>query len=180
MKKTDLILHPIRLQILSILAGHQYSTKEIAHKLHNIPVSTIYRQMRVLADNDLIEVVDSRSVKGTLENIYSVTQPPHLSEEDMKHVNKDQHFQYFLQYILSILDGFQRYLDQPEEINLAKDFVGYNETYFYVNHEEMLAFGKAFGEIVKPLAENKPGNEHRLHKFAFITHPVSKESNNDE
>ena len=179
MKKTDLILHPVRLQILSTLSGQQLSTKEIADILHSIPASTIYRHMKVLLDNDLIKIVDSRSVKGTIENIYTITQPAHLNAEDMKHVSRDQHFQYFLQYILSLMDGFHRYLNHPGEIDMAKDFVGYSETYFYINEEEMLEFGKRLQTAFEPLAKNGPGNGRRLHKFATITHPILEDTNHD-
>ena len=179
MKKTDLILHPVRLQILSTLSGQKLSIKEIADILHSIPVSTIYRHMKVLLDNELIEIVDTRSVKGTIENIYANTQPLYLSAEDMKHVSKDQHFQYFLQYILSLMDSFHRYLKHPGELDLAKDFVGYSETYFYVNEEEMMAFGKSLQNATEPFATNGPGDGRRLHKFAIITHPILEESNHD-
>jgi DNA-binding transcriptional ArsR family regulator len=179
MKKTDLILHPVRLQILSTLSGKQLSIKEIAEVLHNIPASTIYRHMKVLLDNDLVKIVDSRSIKGTIENVYSTTQPLHLSAEDMKHVTRDQHFQYFLQYILSLMDGFHRYLNHPGEIDLAKDFVGYSETYIYINEEEMLEFGKNFQKAIEPFVKNGPGEGRHLHKFAMITHPILEETNHD-
>jgi DNA-binding transcriptional ArsR family regulator len=179
MKKTDLILHPVRLQILSTLSGEQLSTKEVSDRLYNIPSSTIYRHMKVLLENDLIKIVDTRSVKGTLENVYTISQPAHLDEKDMENISKEQHFQYFLQYILSLMDGFQRYLNQPGGIDMGKDFVGYSETYFYVNQEEMMEFGKNFQKAVKPFATNRSGNNRRLHKFAMITHPILEDNNHD-
>ena len=179
MKKTDLILHPVRLQILSTLSGKQLSTKEIADILHSIPASTIYRHMKVLLNNKLIKIVDTRSIKGTLENIYTITQPAFLSAEDMKNVSRDQHFQYFLQYILSLMDGFHRYLNNPREIDVAKDFVGYSETYFYINNEEMLEFGKQLQAAFETISKNGPGNGRHLQKFATITHPILEDTNHD-
>lgn len=179
MKKTDLILHPIRLQILSTLSGAHLSTQEIAERLYNIPISTIYRHMRVLSDANLIKVAETRLVKGTEEKIYQLVSPAHLGPQDMTNISKEQHTQYFLSYILSLLDDFSRYIEQNPKPDLVKDFVGYNDLYLYVNEEELKQLGSALQQALAPFAQNEPVHGRHLHKLSIITHPETKEISHD-
>ena len=176
MKKSDLILHPVRLQILSILAGAALSTQEIADRLTNIPVSTLYRQIRVLLEQEMIEVVETRMIKGTPEKIYTLHQSPRLSLEDMQNLSADQHIQYFLQYMLSVLDGFSRYVQQPGEHNFIADFTGYTESTFYATPDELREFGKTLNQALLVLSKNRPSPERHHHKLSIITYPISKEN----
>ena len=179
MKKSDLILHPVRLQILSALSGTALSTQEIADRLSSIPVSTLYRQIRVLLKHDMIHVVETRSVKGTMEKIYSLQQSPNLGVDDMKNLSPDQHMQYFLQYILTVLDGFSRYVHQPGERDFGADFTGYTEAIFYASPDELLAFGKKLNEAIYALTQNEPAPNRHQHKLSIITHPIFKENSHE-
>jgi DNA-binding transcriptional ArsR family regulator len=174
MKKVDLILHPIRLQILSTLSGRNLATQEIAEILHNIPVSTLYRQMRVLLNANLIQVVETHLIKGAQEKVFSLSTSLHLNQTEMQSSSKDQHMDYFLNFILSTLDGFSRYINQPGEREIAADYVGYTEQYFHVNKQELIEFGNSLNKLLLPLTQNEPGEGRHYHKIAFITHPEAE------
>jgi len=180
MKKVDLILHPIRLQILSTLSGRNLSTQEIAEKLYTIPISTLYRQMRVLLKGNLIQVVETRLIKGTQEKVFSLSTTIHLDENEMRASSKEQQLYYFLNFILSTLDGFSRYINQPGERDIAADFVGYTVQYFHANKQELIEFGDGLNKIMTPLAQNAPGEGRHYHKMAIITHPETKEVLNEQ
>ncbi len=175
MKKVDLILHPVRLQILSTLSGRNLSTQEIAEKLYTIPISTLYRQMRVLLNANLIQVGETRLIKGTQEKVFRLSTSLHLDENEMKPSSNEQQLQYFLNFILSTLAGFSRYLNQPGEKNIAADFVGYTEQYFHANNQELTEFGNKLNNLLTPLIQNDPGQGRHYHKIAIITHPETKE-----
>jgi hypothetical protein len=135
--------------------------------------------MRILLDNDLIQVVETRQIKGTEEKIYQLSISPQLDETDMQNVSKEQHVQYFLAYILSVLNGFSRYIHQPGERDMLADFVGYSDLYLYMNQEELRSFGSALKDLVHPYTENPAGDGRHLHKVSIITHPETMENPHD-
>jgi DNA-binding transcriptional ArsR family regulator len=172
MKKSDLILHPVRLQILSTLSGMEFSTQEIAQRLYNIPISTLYRQMRILLDHEIIQVADTRIIKGTLEKIYTLRQVPHLDEHDFQNLSADQHSQYFLQYCLSIMDGFFRYLNHSGKIDFKADYTGFSEIAINASNQELDEFGETLQKAILKLSNNTSEEGRRTHKIAIITYPV--------
>ena len=161
LKKSDLILHPVRLQILQTIGGHELTTQEIAERLRAVPKSSIYRHLKVLLDGGIIQVVATRPVKGIEEKVYAMQAPAHIGPDDLATVSADEHFRYFTAYVTALLQQFAAYLASAPAPDLAADRVGYSETHVYATDEEMDSFIRRLQEIAAPLAENPPGGERR-------------------
>ena len=65
-QKLDLVFHPVRLRLLQVLSNSHLTTQEIADLLPSIPKSSIYRHLKLLLDEGLVRVTDTRPVKGIL------------------------------------------------------------------------------------------------------------------
>ena len=172
LKKSDQILHPVRLQILLTLGRSALTTQEIADRLPAVPKSSIYRHLKVLLDGGIIEVAATHPVKGIEEKVYAMPAPAHVGPDDLASVSADEHLRYFTTYVTALLQQFAAYLASAGVPDLVADRVGYSETHVYATDEEMDTFVRQLGEIAVPLAHNPPGAGRRPRKLAVIMHPL--------
>lgn len=75
--------HPLRAQILTILAERVASPVQIAREL-NRDVTNVGYHVSTLAEVDLIEEVDQRPVRGTIEHFYRAVELPVVTKEQEK------------------------------------------------------------------------------------------------
>lgn len=177
--KADLIVHPVRIRILQALTHGPLTTQQISDRLSDTPTSSIYRHLKILLKNKLIEVAETRQVKAIEEKVYRLTQMAHLSAGDVAELTTDQHLRYFITYMATLLQEFSSYLDTSEDADLVADRVGYTQTTFYATRKEFDLMTKTINEAIIPLLQNKAGGKRELHKFAFVTYPL-KEANDSQ
>ncbi len=177
--KADLILHPARLQILMTLAEKPMTTQELAGRLDGVPKSSIYRHMRALLEGGIIEIADTRPVKGTLEKFYRLGQAPFLSQTDIAGFTREDHLRYFAMYLASQLQGFANYLETSPKPDFQADPVGYSEGIFSVTSDELDRLLTSIRQVLSEYARNTPVEGRHRHKIAFITHPsIEGDENN--
>lgn len=176
MRKVEAIIHPVRLRILLALAGEELTTQEIAEKMADVPVSSLYRHLKLLLGEEIIAVADTQLVKGVQEKVYRVTQSTFLGPADMSNLTPEEHMQYFTNYVLTLLQGFQNYLDRAArdggEIDMLADRVGYTEVAFWVDDGQFDAFGRELNQALLPLLQQRQGPGRRRRKLATITYPL--------
>jgi DNA-binding transcriptional ArsR family regulator len=172
--KADLVIHPVRLQILQALAEKPRTTQEIAEVLPTVSQPSLYRHLKMLLEGGMVVVAETRQVRGIQEKRYQLAQNPHLSAEDFRDLSKEQHLHYFNAYAASLLKGFADYLEvSPEKPDLLADQTGYTETAFYATYEEMDVFLQKLVEAIQVVASNPHVPGRRRRKLAIISHPLS-------
>lgn len=184
MKKVKLILHPIRFRIMQVINGNALTTQEIADELADVPKSSIYRQLKILLDGEMIAIAETRLVNGIQEKTYCLAQQPYLNADDMAELSGEQHVQYFTVYLMNVLREFADYVQRSETesggIDMLADRVGYTEAAVYVNQAELDVMQADLNAAIMKVARNEPGNGRFKHKFAIITHPVKETSEKEQ
>ena len=180
MKKVEMILHPIRFRIMQVINGYALTTQEISDELPDVPKSSIYRQLKILLDGDMLTIAETRLVKGIQEKTYRLAQQPYLGAGDIAELSGEQHIQYFTVYVMNVLREFADYVQRSEMqaggIDMVSDRVGYTELAIYANHVELDVLQAELNAAIMKVARNEPGNGRSRHKFAIITHPVKETS----
>ncbi|MCP4359992.1 MAG: helix-turn-helix domain-containing protein [Chloroflexi bacterium] len=174
MRKSDLIIHPVRFRILRTIGDERLTTQEISDRLPDVPKSSIYRHLKLLLDNDAVTVADTRLVNGIQEKVYAVLQPPSLGPGDVANLTADEHIGYFTTYALMLIQDFAAYLQTTEAhgaIDMLADRVGYHEASFYATPQELDVVVGALNQALLPLLKNEGGNGRRLYKLATVMHP---------
>lgn len=174
----DDMLHPVRMRVLMTLAGSQGMTPlQISEQLSDIPQATLYRHINRLAKTGLLQVVDERPVRGTLEKVYALNQQSHthLNNEDVAHLTKEDHLHYFTAFIISLLDQFSRYLNHTETVDLAADGAGFAQVLVFMTDEELVQFSTAFNQFLLPYLQPgdalKDGEQRKKRILATIMMP---------
>ncbi|MDC7232180.1 MAG: helix-turn-helix domain-containing protein [Spirochaetales bacterium] len=122
-KKADLILHPVRLRIITALSRENRTARQIAGLVPDIPQATLYRHLKSLETAGLILVVESRTVRGALEKTYGLASrdSAEFSAEDVRSFTPEDHQKYFSAFLGSLFDSFMgtvsRLDDHPELLN---------------------------------------------------------------
>jgi DNA-binding transcriptional ArsR family regulator len=74
------LAHPLRIRILAMLAERRASPTELAQTL-GVPVGKVSYHVRSLVNLGVIELVDTRPVRGAVEHFYVANRPPRFSDE---------------------------------------------------------------------------------------------------
>jgi DNA-binding transcriptional ArsR family regulator len=101
------LAHPFRIRILAMLTERRASPTQLARTL-DAPVGTVAYHVRTLRNLGVIEEVDSREVRGTIERFYEATQPPRFSDAAwgrLDHVGKQRMLSAMLTQIGDYVSG---------------------------------------------------------------------------
>lgn len=175
MRKSDLIIHPVRFRILRAMGQDLITTQEIADRLPDVPKSSIYRHLKLLLEGDMVIVADTRLVNGIQEKMYELAQRPYLSADDMADLRAEEHVQYFTTYVMSLLQDFSAYVTDAEDkggqVDMLADRTGYTEVEFYATLAELDQLQVDLKAAILKLVNNPAGNGRQKRKLSVVTHP---------
>jgi hypothetical protein len=173
-QKLDLVFHPVRLRLLQVLSNTTLTTQEMADLLPSIPKSSIYRHLKLLLDEGLVRVIDTRPIKGILEKVYTLENTPQLTMEDLKSLSREDHLRIFTLYIASLQKGFSDFLESTPLEKMPEERFGYNDVAFYATPEEFLEFSVTLNKVLSKLENNPPSEDRNHHFISLINYPLKK------
>ncbi|MGA9775005.1 MAG: helix-turn-helix domain-containing protein [Candidatus Dormiibacterota bacterium] len=173
----ELILHPVRLRIIHAMGGGRvHTTSELCHRLTGISKATVYRQVALLADNGVLEVVDERRVHGAMERRYRLSTSRAVTDPSVAtNVPLDDHRKEFLSAVSVLVSEFNRYLNGGHP-NPLSDFVGYRQFPLWLSREEVVGLVSTLTPYLRTLAGNEPNPVRRAYLFSPIFFPLEEEA----
>ena len=183
LSKADLILHPVRIRIITLLAGSRRMTpQQIAQQLPDIPQATLYRQLGILARGGILSVENHRQVRGAVEKIYSLPEGNGiLGKEDVRGMSSEEHLRLFSAFLSNLMNDYGRYLAQ-EHYDVYTDGVSYRKMAVYLDDEEFLELLTQIRERISQASGNSARAGRRLRHLSVIAipepadHPTTKET----
>lgn len=167
----DLLLHPIRLRIVQTLAGTQLTPLQLKERLGDVPQATVYRHLNQLADGGLLEVVQERQVRGSVERTYGlVASAVVLDDDDLESATADDHFRYFATFVGTLLSDFAAYLDAGDHA-LGADRVGYRQVPIWLTDDEFDILVEKMSSVVHEHVANEPAPGRRRRLLTTIVMP---------
>jgi DNA-binding transcriptional ArsR family regulator len=174
--KADLILHPVRYQIMQALVNNELTTQEISEKLPAIPTSSIYRHLRILLDAGMVEVADTNQVKAIEEKVYRLSGNPRILQEDIAQYSREEVKRYFAAYLSYLLSGFSNYVDSSDALDMEGERAGYTDVVIYASPEEFTELGAALNRLLESYSKNKPGKGRQRQVISIISFPVERKA----
>lgn len=140
MASADLLLHPVRLRVLQALFDSDpMTTAQLRDRLPDIAPATMYRHIAVLTEAGVLEVVNEKRVRGTVERSYRV-HPKHavVAPEARAVMTREDHQRAFTTFAVSLMSDFDRYVARADADPVA-DGVVYRQAAVWLTDEEFAA-----------------------------------------
>lgn len=171
--KADLILHPIRLKIVTELANRQMTTTEIAALLPHVARATLYRHIKLLADGGVLEVAGESHVNGAIERTYQVVQGAgRLTRADIVNTSARDHIQYFTTFVATLIDSFAGYVRSASLDAMFEDGLSYNRTVVYLTDHERMQFQAELQTLATRMLALPPDTNRRKYTLAQAVIPA--------
>ena len=145
MATADLLLHPVRMRILQALFdADPLTTAQLRERLPDIAPATMYRHIAVLAEGGVLEVVEEKRVRGTVERSYRVRKEEAVVDPAARAaMTRDDHRRSFTTFAASLMGDFDRYFSR-EGADPNGDGVVYRQAAVWLTDEE-------FAEMVEEI-----------------------------
>jgi len=173
MASADLLLHPVRLRIVQALLGDRaMTTTQLRELLPDVSTATLYRQVGVLLDGEVLEVVAEHRVRGASERTYRLRgETTVVGPEEAVTMSREEHRQGFTTFVATLLADFDRYLDRAD-VDLARDLVGYRQYALHLSDEELLELIRDLGEVLLPRLTLPEGDGRTRRLFTTVLMPA--------
>ncbi|EQE58226.1 bacterial regulatory, arsR family protein [Clostridioides difficile CD44] len=159
-----LILNPARLRILQYIRLHgSVRTSDIVKYLNDIPRATVYHHVKILEENNMIEVIKENRVRGTIEKVYAL-------KEYTTSMEGETFFALSTAFYVGLMQEMNEYFSRKEQDH-KKDNVFFSSALLYMSDNEYENLLKSIADLLKPYIEQKPKSNLKLRKLSIISSP---------
>jgi DNA-binding transcriptional ArsR family regulator len=175
MDTLELLLHPVRLRIVHALSGGRTrTTSDLCARLPDVPKTTVYRHVGLLAMAGVLEVADEQRVHGAVERHYQLCRARAVIDADAAaSMSLDDHRQGFTAAMAALHAEFNTYLDR-DGADPTADSVGYRQGTLWLSPDELTEMIGALRDVLASRAGNKPGPGRSPHLLSMILFPTEE------
>jgi len=172
-KLMDCITNPVKCKLLlEIYSKGKATAKHLADTYNDIPQATLYRHIKKMLSDGILQVVEETQVRGTVEKTYALAYDINSNMETMVEENSGElYMQYFIQYIFGFAKQFQEYCQSPN-INIKKDMTGFSLSPLYLSDDELTSLVTSISKIINTVKNNEPNSERKLRTIGVIVSPA--------
>lgn len=159
----ELLLHPVRWQIVQQLARSPLTPRQLGRLLPQVAQATLYRQVQVLVSADLVRVAGEEQVRGAVEKTYTLA-PLLASPQDTVEGRRRQ--------AMLVLALLQSDVDAGLSTAVANEpLEGFTltRTLLHMTAEERTMVQDRLTELFTPLLTPRPGT--RPHALGMVLAP---------
>src|SRR5215472_16081191 len=171
----QLLLHPVRLRIVHAMSGWRtHTTSDLSARLPDIPKTTLYRHVGLLANSGFLEVVGEQRVHGAVERSYRLRRDrPRIEARAAASMTLEDHRQGFAAAVAALLGEFDAYLDRPGSDPMA-DLVSYRQRPLWLSQEELSDLIRDLSGAVMPRWDNEPAPGRRPYLLSTVLFPMEE------
>lgn len=159
-----LILNPARLRILQYIRLYgSVRTSDIVKYLNDIPRATVYNHVKILEENNMIEVIKENRVRGTIEKVYAL-------KEYTTSMEGETFVALSTAFYVGLMQEMNEYFSRKEQDH-KKDNVFFSSALLYMSDNEYENLLKSIADLLKPYIEQKPKSNLKLRKLSIISSP---------
>lgn len=173
-RRSDILLHPVRLRIVLAAAGDEVTTTDIARRLPDVAQATLYRHVAKLVDAGILDVTDEQQARGAVERTYCVnTAHATVDADDAADMSAEKHLQAFTTFVGILIETYGRYLRVPGSTP-ATDGVSFRQARLWLTDGELEALVTDATAALAPYLdlENSPDREPRLLSTILMPEPA--------
>jgi DNA-binding transcriptional ArsR family regulator len=170
--KADLIIHPVRLRIITALGGRQHTPRQLAALLPDIAQASLYRHISILLKAGILEVVAEQQVNGSLERTLAIAKGHiNLTASDLQALPREDHLRYFSMFSATLIASFAEYMRTATLSNIIEDGLSYNVTTIHLSDEERAQLSDEIDQVIGRVWANPPTPQRKSYTLASIVIP---------
>ena len=171
--RADLILHPVRVQIVAALSLREATPKQLAERLGEVAVSSLYRHLNLLLEGDIVEVAKREQVGSVEEKSYRLKASDEFTAADMASWTLQEYESYFTAAVLSIIGSMKRYMRlEPDLATVKREAIWRGQTLSVSEAEWQDALTEIQGVLDRLEAK---GSDAKTREVYLISHPLKDE-----
>ena len=172
MTSADLVLHPVRLQIIQAFLGDRaLTTSQLRSEIPEVPAASLYRHVGRLVHAGVLAVVAERRVRGAVERTYVLrTSAAAITVADLAKMSAQDHRQAFLAFTAGLIRDFDQYLERSD-VDLVRDGVSYRMLALWLTDNELTELARDLFAALQPRLANSPKRARKRRILATIILP---------
>jgi len=171
------LLDPTNMKIVMYLMNNEYATKKDLEKVvRDISQASLYRRLKSLVKNQILEIYSKEQKRGTYEKTYTLKYNPNdRLGKVVENGNPKEIYEIFYTFIMAQLIDFDNYL-KKEKFNLKEDRVGFRSFPLTLTDIECDEMNKEIATILKKYMDINPKKNSRLRKLSITSLPIEEEN----
>lgn len=167
METVEIVMNPVRQRIFQYLLIHETGTvKEIRKALSDVPGASLYRHMKILTENSIINVVGENRIRGTVETIYQ------LNKDILKIDDPDGGTVQTA--LLGICASFAKYFS-GESPDPKKDLLLMTTCTLKLNDAEFMDFLSEINQVALKYMDISVKEDSKTRQITLISSPVDEQ-----
>ena len=150
----------------------EMTTSDLCVRLADVPKSSVYRHVALLADAGVLEVVDEQRVHGAVERRYRLQQARAvIDQQTAASMTLDEHRRLFAAAIAALVSEFSAYLDS-EGADPTADSVSYRQFPLWLSQTELASLYDEVGTSIQSRLGNTPAPDRKPYLLSTILFPT--------
>lgn len=168
----EMILHPVRMRIITAVSGRQVTTRQLLKTIPEIPQATLYRHIRALISGGVLEVVEERQIRGVEERVLRMKGPPSISKEDLKGRTRADLERMAFVFVSGLLSDMRRYLrGRKGTVDPFRDGVQISKVQIYLSDTETEELNREIQRIILAALKNQPSGNRKGRIISYTIIP---------
>lgn len=164
----EIMLNPIRMRIIQELATNQMMTTiELCKKISDVSRTTMYRNIDILLDNNILLVVSEKKIRGSIERTFSLN-----IEEITKNNTIENASQNAFGFLMNRYIRFHKYFS-GENPNPGKERIFLNNSVSMMDDNEFDQFLLELKELIIKYSF-EVANGRKARDISIISSPVEE------
>lgn len=166
-----ILLHPIRSRITQYLVTHGTATAaDLGTFISDVPRTTLYRHLKVLAEHSVITVVAEKRVRGAVERSYAL---------DLKSMGEANSLENTLRnafgFLMTVYGQWAAYFHRPDP-DPGKDKLFLSNLNLLLSDAEFDEFMKELNSLLLKHINNLPEAGRKQRSISILSSPVIEEA----
>jgi len=171
-KLIECLANPVKSKLLrAIEEQERATTKELAQIINTLPQASLYRYLKKMVADGLIEVVAENQIRNVKEKVYGMAID---FDAELKKIAEDTSGSTFIAQFQNFTNGmmeeFQLYL-KDNEVPTSGFAFGFGMLPIHVTNKEAWELYKKIEELLQPYHNNPLTEDRQLRNFAMIFTP---------
>ena len=166
MELAEIVMNPVRQRIFQYFLLHETGTvKELRKALPDVPSASLYRHIKILADNSILTVVGENRIRGTVESVYRLNKDAMTTE--------DENGNAVQMSLLSICAAFAKYFSTGHA-DPQKDMLLFTSCTLLLTDQEFSEYLSEINQLTVRYMKEESSESSKMRMITLISAPTDQ------